>query len=81
MWIVSRLYGLKDLLEPIASWNQLAENLANLGLEIGDDPGRGAVIKFDSTGKKAMVLVRGADTHRLNSLGRFASTSCERSRR
>ena len=60
MWIVSRLYGL-DLWAPVASWIQLVENLANLGFELGDDPGRGAVITFDSAGK-AMVLVRGAET-------------------
>jgi hypothetical protein len=41
-------------------WGHFAENLGKLGFELGDDPGRGAVVTFDSGGK-AVVLVRGAD--------------------
>jgi hypothetical protein len=61
IWILSRLYGVNDLWAPVASWIQIAENFANLGFDLGDDPGRGAVVTFDSAGK-AMVLVREADT-------------------
>ena len=43
------------------TWAHLVENLGKLGFELGDDPGRGAVVTFDSGGK-AIVLVRGADT-------------------
>jgi hypothetical protein len=60
-WIVSRLYGLTGSSAPVASWNQLAENLARLGFDLGEDPGRGAVVTFDSEGK-AMVLVTAAET-------------------
>jgi hypothetical protein len=60
-WIVSRLYGLTGSSAPVASWRQLAENLARLGFDLGEDPGRGAVVTFDSEGK-AMVLVTAAET-------------------
>src|SRR5262249_35278029 len=51
------------LREGPVTWEHFAENLGNLGFELGDDPGRGAVVTFDSGGK-AMVLVRGAETPR-----------------
>jgi hypothetical protein len=60
-WIVSRLYGLTGSSAPVASWSQLAENLARLGFDLGEDPGRGAVVTFNSEGK-AMVLVTAAET-------------------
>jgi hypothetical protein len=60
-WIVSRLYGLTGSSAPVASWAQLAQNLAKLGFDLGEDPGRGAVVTFDLEGK-AMVLVTAAET-------------------
>jgi TPR repeat protein len=45
----------------LATWEHFAENLGKLGFDLGDNPGRGAVVTFDSGGK-AMVLVRGAET-------------------
>ena len=59
--MVSRLYGLSDLPATVASWSQLAENLAKLGFDLGDDPGRGAVVTFDSKGN-AIVVVTAAET-------------------
>jgi hypothetical protein len=60
-WIVSRLYGINNSAAIVASWSQIAENLAKLGFDLGDDPGRGAIVTFDSEGK-AMVLVTAAET-------------------
>lgn len=40
------------------SWTQLSENLKKLGLELGDDPGCGAVITFDSEGKAKVIVTR-----------------------
>ena len=55
------MFGLSDAPASLANWSQLAESLAKLGFDIGDDPGRGAVVTFDSEGK-AMLLVTGAET-------------------
>jgi cadmium resistance protein CadD (predicted permease) len=57
-WILIQLYGPG---EGLPRWEQLAENLGKLGFEFGDDPGRGAVVTFDSEGK-TKVLVQGALT-------------------
>jgi hypothetical protein len=46
--------------EALPTWKQFAESLGKLGFELGDYPGRGSVVTFDSGGK-AMVLVRGAE--------------------
>src|SRR5262249_26386880 len=44
-----------------ATWDQLVQNVGKLGFDFGHDPGRGAVVTFDSEGK-AKVLVKGAQT-------------------
>jgi hypothetical protein len=62
-WIMSRLYGPPPAghwRERPATWEHFAENLGKLGFELGDDPGRGAVVTFDSAGK-AVVLAKGAE--------------------
>jgi hypothetical protein len=61
-WILSRLYGPPPagIGGGLETWEHFAENLGKLGFELGDDPGHGAVVTFDSGGK-AMVLVRGAE--------------------
>ena len=63
-WIMSRLYGPPPAgphREGPENWEHFAKTLGKLGFELGDDPGRGAIVTFNSAGK-AMVLVRGADT-------------------
>jgi hypothetical protein len=44
----------------LSTWEYFAENLGKLGFQLGNDPGRGAVVTFDSEGN-AVVLVRGAE--------------------
>lgn len=61
LWIVSRLYGISNPMAQLSNWSHLGGKLAKLGFELGADPGRGAVVTFDSGGK-AMVLATGADT-------------------
>lgn len=60
-WILSRGFGLIRPTEAATDWTQIGKELAGLGFELGPDPGRGAVITFDSEGK-AIVLRTGADT-------------------
>jgi hypothetical protein len=57
-WIGLRLYGPPRIGEK-ATWEQVAESVGKFGFDFGDDPGRGAVVTFDSDGK-AKVLVKGA---------------------
>jgi hypothetical protein len=67
-WTSSRLYGprpadmplLTDTSGSLATWEHFAENLGKLGFQLGNDPGRGAVVTFDSQGN-GVVLVRGAE--------------------
>jgi hypothetical protein len=59
-WIMLQLYG-PPRLDERPTWKQLVENLGKLGFEFGDDPGRGAVVTFDSEGE-AKILVKGAKT-------------------
>jgi hypothetical protein len=59
-WISSRLYGPLPANGGLATWEQFAENLGKLGFQLGNDPGRGAVVTFDSEGN-AVVLVKGAE--------------------
>jgi hypothetical protein len=59
-WIVSKLYGITRQRDYTEDWKDLTENLRKLDLHLEDDPGRGAVITFDSDGN-AILLVRGAD--------------------
>ncbi len=42
------------------SWRELADTVGKLGLDLGDDPGPGAVITFDADAK-AIVLATGAE--------------------
>jgi hypothetical protein len=60
LWIVLRLYGPPHI-EERATWEQLAQSVKKFGFDLGDDPGRGAVVTFDSEGK-TRVLVKGAET-------------------
>src|SRR5262249_47384326 len=59
-WILLQLYG-PPRIDQKATWQQLGENLGKLGFDFGDNPGRGAVVTFDSDGN-ATVLVKGAET-------------------
>jgi hypothetical protein len=60
--ISSPLYGPlpANISGGLATWEDFAENLGKLGFQLGNDPGRGAVVTFDSEGN-AVVLVRGAE--------------------
>jgi hypothetical protein len=44
----------------LATWECFAENLGKLGFQLGNDPGRGAVVTFDAEGN-AVVVVKGAE--------------------
>jgi hypothetical protein len=54
------LYGPANISGGLSTWEYFAENLGKLGFQLGNDPGRGAVVTFDSEGD-AVVLVRGAE--------------------
>jgi hypothetical protein len=60
--ISSPLYGPlpANISGGLATWEDFAENLGKLGFQLGNDPGRGAVVTFDSEGN-AVVLLRGAE--------------------
>ncbi len=62
-WIALRLYGLSGQPAPGANWRQLAGTLGKFGFDLGEDPGRGAALTFDSEGK-AILLVTGAEAPR-----------------
>jgi hypothetical protein len=60
IWLLLQLYG-PPRVDEKATWEQLAQSVKTLGFDLGDDPGRGAVVTFDPEGR-ASVLVKGAET-------------------
>ena len=59
-WLMLQLYG-PPRFDEKATWEQLAQSVKKLGFDLGDDPGRGAVVTFNSEGK-TRVLVKEAGT-------------------
>jgi len=60
-WICSWLYGGPlPASTGLATWECFAENLGKLGFQLGNDPGRGAVVTFDAEGN-AVIMVKGAE--------------------